>query len=97
MLWPIPAPPWPIFRSSHPWANTTANPAKRPRMAEGCSGSPVGTLFRHAQLGDGRGEGGGEKNAGHGWKMLMECLAAGRGICLPATAKASSNTSLLGY
>lgn len=39
---------------------------------------------------------GGEKNAGHGWKMLMECLAAGRGICLPATAKASSNTSLLG-
>jgi acyl-CoA dehydrogenase len=39
---------------------------------------------------------GGEKNAGNGWKMLMECLAAGRGICLPATAKASSNTSLLG-
>ena len=33
---------------------------------------------------------GGEKNAGNGWKMLMECLAAGRGICLPATANASS-------
>jgi len=29
---------------------------------------------------------GGEKGAGHGWKMLMECLAAGRGISLPSTA-----------
>lgn len=28
--------------------------------------------------------------------MLMECLAAGRGICLPATAKASSNVSMVG-
>ena len=27
---------------------------------------------------------GGESNLGNGWKMLMECLAAGRGICLPA-------------
>ena len=33
---------------------------------------------------------GGEKEVGTGWKMLMECLAAGRGICLPATANASS-------
>jgi len=33
---------------------------------------------------------GGEENAGNGWKMLMECLAAGRGICLPATANASA-------
>jgi len=33
---------------------------------------------------------GGEQNSGNGWKMLMECLAAGRGICLPATANASS-------
>jgi acyl-CoA dehydrogenase len=39
---------------------------------------------------------GGEKNIGSGWKMLMECLAAGRGICLPATAKASSNTAMVG-
>ena len=39
---------------------------------------------------------GGEKNVGTGWKMLMECLAAGRGICLPATAKASSNTATVG-
>ena len=39
---------------------------------------------------------GGQENTGHGWKMLMECLAAGRGICLPATAKATSNVSTLG-
>jgi len=35
---------------------------------------------------------GGEDNIGEGWKMLMECLAAGRGICLPATSNASSKT-----
>lgn len=29
---------------------------------------------------------GGLEGAGHGWKMLMECLAAGRGISLPAQA-----------
>ena len=39
---------------------------------------------------------GGEKNVGHGWKMLMECLAAGRGICLPATALASSKVATYG-
>ena len=38
---------------------------------------------------------GGEDNIGNGWKMLMECLAAGRGICLPATANASSKVSTL--
>ena len=39
---------------------------------------------------------GGESNCGNGWKMLMECLAAGRGICLPATANASSKVSTFG-
>jgi acyl-CoA dehydrogenase len=39
---------------------------------------------------------GGEDKVGHGWKMLMECLAAGRGICLPATAKASANSATTG-
>ncbi len=29
---------------------------------------------------------GGIEGAGHGWQMLMECLAAGRGISLPAQA-----------
>ena len=39
---------------------------------------------------------GGEAQTGNGWKMLMECLAAGRGICLPATAAAGSKTALWG-
>jgi acyl-CoA dehydrogenase len=39
---------------------------------------------------------GGEENCGNGWKMLMECLAAGRGICLPATALASSKAATYG-
>lgn len=39
---------------------------------------------------------GGEINAGQGWKMLMECLAAGRGISLPATANASSKVACYG-
>jgi len=33
---------------------------------------------------------GGEKSIGEGWKMLMECLAVGRGVSLPATANGSS-------
>ena len=32
---------------------------------------------------------GGEKGLGNGWKMLMESLAAGRGISLPATSTGS--------
>ena len=39
---------------------------------------------------------GGQKKAGHGWKMLMECLASGRGVCLPATANASSKVATFG-
>ena len=39
---------------------------------------------------------GGEANTGKGWKMLMECLAAGRGVCLPATANASSKVAAYG-
>ena len=39
---------------------------------------------------------GGEENIGKGWKMLMECLSAGRGISLPATANASSKVASYG-
>ena len=39
---------------------------------------------------------GGEENAGNGWKMLMECLSAGRGVSLPATANASSKVASFG-
>jgi acyl-CoA dehydrogenase len=39
---------------------------------------------------------GGENQIGNGWKMLMECLSAGRGVSLPATANASSKVSTFG-
>ena len=39
---------------------------------------------------------GGIDNIGNGWKMLMECLSAGRGISLPATANASSKIASFG-
>ena len=37
---------------------------------------------------------GGQHRAGQGWRMLMECLSAGRGISLPAL---STGTSILTY
>ena len=39
---------------------------------------------------------GGEERIGDGWKMLMDCLSAGRGISLPATANASSKVASFG-
>jgi len=39
---------------------------------------------------------GGEKMAGHGWKMLMECLAQGRGVSLPASANAGAKVTTYG-
>ena len=58
-------------------------------------GFPNGTLRGNLRFGLDNIIGGGEK-AGHGWKMLMECLAAGRGICLPATALASASAATHG-
>ena len=43
---------------------------------------------------------GGADKVGDGWKMLMECLAVGRGVSLPATANGSSKfitQSILNY
>jgi acyl-CoA dehydrogenase len=43
---------------------------------------------------------GGEEKIGEGWQMLMECLAVGRGVSLPATANGSSKMitlSILNY
>jgi len=39
---------------------------------------------------------GGQENAGRGWRMLMECLSAGRGISLPALAAAASKVAYRG-
>lgn len=38
---------------------------------------------------------GGQKNAGKGWHMLVECLSIGRSISLPALSAASSGLSYL--
>ena len=38
---------------------------------------------------------GGADGAGRGWQMLMECLAAGRGISLPATAVGTTKAVFL--
>lgn len=38
---------------------------------------------------------GGQKNAGRGWQMLVECLSIGRSISLPALGAASSTVSYL--
>ncbi len=39
---------------------------------------------------------GGEKMAGNGWQMLMECLAVGRGVSLPASANGTSKAITFG-
>ena len=39
---------------------------------------------------------GGEKQIGKGWPMLMECLAVGRGVSLPACANGSSKLITFG-
>lgn len=39
---------------------------------------------------------GGEKMAGNGWLMLMECLAVGRGVSLPASANGTSKVTTYG-
>lgn len=36
---------------------------------------------------------GGQEQIGQGWRMLMQCLATGRGISLPATAVASNKVA----
>ena len=38
---------------------------------------------------------GGQKNAGRGWQMLVECLSIGRSISLPALGSASSSISYM--
>ena len=72
-------------------------PADTPGVKRGLYHDPMGIPFYNAPM-----QGvdvvvdaeeaiiGGLKQAGQGWKMLMECLVAGRGISLPALAVGSS-------
>lgn len=70
-------------------------PTKTPGISEPRRHDPLGVPFYNCPT---RGENvvvpasaiiGGPEMAGKGWKMLMECLAAGRGISLPSQAGAA--------
>ncbi len=75
-------------------------PVPTPGMSTGRRHRPMNSAFMNGPV---RGEGvfvpmdwviGGEANVGQGWRMLMECLAAGRAISLPALGAAMQQTSL---
>ena len=59
------------------------------------AGFPNGTLKGKIQI-DLEQIIGGEKMAGNGWQMLMECLAVGRGVSLPASANGTSKAITYG-
>lgn len=74
-------------------------PAKHPGIETGARNYPIGGSFPNGIV---KGKDvfipldwiiGGKDQIGHGWFMLMECLAAGRGISLPAVATASCKIS----
>lgn len=71
-------------------------PHTTPGVRQGRRHDPLATPFVNSPLnGDNVVVGldcviGGEAGLGKGWKMLMECLAAGRGISLPSTASGGS-------
>lgn len=76
-------------------------PADQPGLTIGERHHPIGSAFPNGTL---RGQDvfiplsaviGGEVMIGQGWRMLMECLAAGRGISLPALATAASKLSYI--
>ena len=63
------------------------------------AGFPNGTIKGTIEIDPGQVIGGPDK-IGEGWKMLMECLAVGRGVSLPASANGSSKfitQSILNY
>lgn len=71
-------------------------PASHPGVSRGHRHYPLNLAFMNGPI---RGEDvfipidwviGGRERCGHGWQMMMECLAVGRGISLPALASASA-------
>jgi len=77
-----------LVERSHP--NLIQNTHHIPLNAGFPNGTIKGDIYRL------RSSYSGEKNIGIGWKMLMECLSAGRGVSLPATANASSKVASFG-
>lgn len=74
-------------------------PASHPGIETGSRNYPVGGCFPNGVV---QGKDvfiplswvvGGEDQIGQGWRMLMECLSAGRGISLPAMATATCKLS----
>ncbi|MFT7086730.1 MAG: acyl-CoA dehydrogenase [Rickettsiales bacterium] len=72
--------------------NCALIPSETKGVIQGRRHDPLGTPFVNSPL---NGENvivgldviiGGKEGIGKGWKMLMECLAAGRGISLPSTS-----------
>ncbi|MCL2914093.1 acyl-CoA dehydrogenase [Shewanella corallii] len=72
-------------------------PVSHPGVETGIRHDPLGLAFMNGTT---RGKDvfipldwiiGGAQYAGHGWRMLVECLSAGRGISLPALATASGH------
>ncbi|SHN31740.1 acyl-CoA dehydrogenase [Rhizobacter sp. OV335] len=75
-------------------------PVPTPGMEIGRRHRPMDSAFMNGPV---RGENvfvpmdwviGGEQQVGQGWRMLMECLAAGRAISLPAMGAAMQQTAL---
>jgi len=75
-------------------------PVPTPGMDIGRRHHPMNSAFMNGPI---RGEDvfvpmdwviGGEERVGQGWRMLMECLAAGRAISLPALGAAMQQTAL---
>ncbi|WP_431263251.1 acyl-CoA dehydrogenase [Roseateles chitinivorans] len=75
-------------------------PVPTPGMEIGHRHRPMDSAFMNGPI---RGEDvfvpmdwviGGEERVGQGWRMLMECLAAGRAISLPALGAAMQQTAL---
>ena len=76
-------------------------PRDTPHLEIGNRHLPAGQPFMNGSI---RAEGvfapidsiiGGQKNAGQGWKMLVECLSIGRSISLPALGTATSSVAYL--
>lgn len=85
-----------IFTNSDVGITCALIPHTTPGVRQGRRHDPLATPFVNSPL---NGENvivgldtviGGQNGLGKGWKMLMECLAAGRGISLPSTSSGGS-------
>ncbi len=85
-----------IFANEDAGITCALIPHTTPGVRQGRRHDPLATPFVNSPL---NGENvivgldtviGGQAGLGKGWKMLMECLAAGRGISLPSTATGGS-------